>query len=262
MSWGRIWALNLRQLFLMRRSFARITDLFYWPLLDLFFYGFLSLYLGTEGRVPLLAGVLLGALILWDLFFRVQQAISVSFLTELWTRNLINIFVTPVTLAEFVIAMMLWGLIKISITATLMAAVAFVLYHFNIFTLGISLVPLVTSLIVFAWAVGTAITAVILRYGQSAETLAWSLAFLFQPFGAVFFPISVYPEWLRQVLLIFPLPHIFEGMRAVLAGQPLPSPQLVWAFGLDAIYLLGAFAFFAYMFSLARRRGLLLKLQD
>ncbi|HEX4841013.1 MAG TPA: ABC transporter permease, partial [bacterium] len=178
MSWGRIWALNLRQLFLMRRSFARITDLFYWPLLDLFFYGFLSLYLGTEGRVPLLAAVLLGALILWDLFFRVQQAISVSFLTELWTRNLINIFVTPVSLSEFVVAMMLWGLIKISITATLMAAVAFVLYHFNIFALGISLVPLVTSLIVFAWAVGTAITAVILRYGQSAETLAWSLAFL------------------------------------------------------------------------------------
>jgi ABC-type polysaccharide/polyol phosphate export permease len=64
------------------------------------------------------------------------------------------------------------------------------------------------------------------------------------------------------VLLIFPLPHIFEGMRAVLAGQPLPSPRLIWAFGLDAIYLLGAFAFFAFMFSLARRRGLLLKLQD
>jgi ABC-2 type transport system permease protein len=261
-SWERIWALNLRQLFLMRRSFARITDLFYWPLLDLFFYGFLSLYLGTAGRVPLLAGVLLGALILWDLFFRVQQAISVSFLTELWTRNLINIFVTPVTLTEFVVAMMLWGLIKIAITATLMAAVAFVLYHFNIFVLGVSLVPLVTSLIVFAWAVGTAITAVILRYGQSAETLAWSLAFLFQPFGAVFFPLSVYPVWLRQVLLIFPLPYIFEGMRAVLAGQSLSSTQLAWAFGLDALYLLAAFAFFAFMFSLARRRGLLLKLQD
>ncbi len=262
MNWGRIWALNLRQLFLMRRSFTRITDLFYWPLLDLFFFGFLSLYLSAEGRVPLLAGLLLGALILWDIFFRVQQAISVSFLTELWTRNLVNIFVTPLTVAEFVVAMMLWGLIKISVTVTLMATAAFLLYHFNIFVLGFNLIPLVTGLIVFAWAIGTVITAIILRYGQSAETLAWSLAFLFQPFGAVFFPLSVYPPWLARLSVVLPLPHIFEAMRAVLAGRPLPIPQLGWAFALDAAYLLVAFVFFGYMFSLARRRGLLLKLQE
>jgi ABC-2 type transport system permease protein len=85
---------------------------------------------------------------------------------------------------------------------------------------------------------------------------------LFQPFGAVFFPVSVYPAWLGRFLLFFPLPHIFEGMRAVLAGHPLPAVQLSWAFALDAVYLLGGFAFFGYMFQLARRRGLLLKLQD
>ena len=262
MSGRRVWALTLRQLYLMRRSFARITDLFYWPLLDLFFFGFLSLYLGRQGRVPMLVGLLLGALILWDIFFRVQQAISVSFLTELWTRNLVNLFVTPLTVAEFLVAMMVWGMIKISITVTLMATVALALYHFNIFSLGLSLVPLVTALILFAWAVGTAITALILRYGQSAESLAWSLAFLFQPFGAVFFPLAVYPGWLRTVLLALPLPHVFEAMREVLHGAPLSASRVAWAFGLDAAYLAAAFAFFASMFSLARRRGLLLKLQE
>ncbi len=262
MNWRRIWALNLRQIFLMRRSFTRITDLFYWPLLDLFFFGFLSLYLGRQGSLPLLVGLLLGALILWDIFFRVQQAISVSFLTELWTRNLVNIFTTPLTMTEFVVAMMVWGLIKISITVSLMATAAFVLYHFNIFVLGFALLPLVAGLIVFAWSIGTIITAVILRYGQSAETLAWSLAFLFQPFGAVFFPLSIYPAWLARGLLFLPLPHIFEAMRAVLAGRPLPVAQLGWAFALDAVYLLVGFAFFGYMFTLARRRGLLLKVQE
>lgn len=262
MNWRRIWALNLRQIFLMRRSFTRITDLFYWPLLDLFFFGFLSLYLGRQGRLPLLVGLLLGALILWDIFFRVQQAISVSFLTELWTRNLVNIFTTPLTVTEFVVAMMAWGLIKIAITVSLMATAAFILYQFNIFVLGFALIPLVTGLIIFAWAIGTIITAVILRYGQSAETLAWSLAFLFQPFGAVFFPLSVYPDWLARALLLLPLPHIFEAMRAVLAGRPLPAVQLGWAFALDAVYLLVGFAFFGYMFTLARRRGLLLKVQE
>jgi len=261
-NWRRVWALNLRQIFLMRRSFTRITDLFYWPLLDLFFFGFLSLYVGRQGRLPLLVGLLLGALILWDIFFRVQQAISVSFLTELWTRNLVNIFTTPLTVAEFVVALMVWGLIKIAITVTLMATAAFVLYRFNIFVLGFALIPLVTGLIIFAWAIGTAITAVILRYGQSAETLAWSLAFLFQPFGAVFFPLSVYPDWLARALLVLPLPHIFEAMRAVLAGRPAPAAQLGWAFALDAVYLIAGFAFFGYMFTLARRRGLLLKVQE
>ncbi len=262
MNWRRIWALNLRQIFVLRRSFARITDLFYWPLLDLFFFGFLSLYLGEREGLPLLAGLLLGALILWDIFFRVQQGISLSFLMELWTRNFVNLFVTPITVPEFLVAMMVWGIVKISITVTLMTTVAYVLWRFNLFTLGLSLVPLMAGLIVFAWAVGTVITAIILRYGQSAETLAWSLAFLFQPFGAVFWPLSVYPDWLAKSLLFLPLPHLFEGMRAVFAGRPLPLDHLAWAFLLDGLYLALAFAFFGYMFLLARQRGLLLKAQE
>lgn len=254
--------MNLRQLYVLRRSFARVTDLFYWPLLDLFFFGFLAQYLGRREGTPMIAGLILSALILWDIFFRVQQGISVSFLMELWTRNFVNLFVTPVTVREFLVAMMLWGVVKILITATLMTTLALLLYGFNLFTLGISLVPFVIGLIIFGWAVGTVITAIILRYGQGAETLAWSLAFLFQPFGAVFFPLSVYPQWLVRVLLLMPLPHIFEGMRAVLAGQPLPLHHLAWAYLLNAVYLLVAWGFFGYMFALARQRGLLLKAQE
>lgn len=262
MSWRRIWALNLRQLYVMRRSFARVTELFYWPLVDLFFFGFLSLYLARREGAAGIVAVLLSALILWDMFFRVQQGISISFLMELWTRNLVNLFVTPITVREFLAAMMVWGLIKISITATLMTALAYLLYRFNLFMLGPSLVPLAVALIIFAWAVGTVVTALILRYGQSVEVLAWSLPFLFQPFGAVFFPLSVYPAWLRGPLQLQPLPHIFEAARALVAGQPLPVDRVGWAFLLDAVYVAAAFAFFGYMFSLARQRGLLLKVQE
>jgi len=261
-SWRRIWALNLRQLYAMRRSFARITDLFYWPFVDLFFFGFLSLYLARREGAAGIVAVLLSALILWDVFFRVQHGISISFLMELWTRNLMNLFVTPITVREFLAAMMVWGLIKISITATLMTALAYLLYRFNLFMLGPSLVPLAVALIVFAWAVGTVVTALILRYGQSVEVLAWSLPFLFQPFGAVFFPLSVYPAWLQGPLQLQPLPHIFEAARALVAGRPLPLDRVGWAFLLDAAYLAAAFAFFGHMFSLARRQGLLLKVQE
>lgn len=258
----RIWALILRQVFVMLRSWSRVADLFYWPLLDLLFFGFLSVYLVQREGTPMILGLFLGALILWDIFFRVQQGISVSFLMELWTRNFLNLFVTPLTVPEFLAAMMLWGLIKIAITMTLMTGLAFVLYNFNLFTLGFSLLPLIAGLIIFAWAVGTIVTAIILRYGQGAEVLAWGMAFFFQPFGAVFYPVTLYPRWLAQAVMVLPLPHIFEGMRAVFAGRPFPTADLVWAFVLDFLYLGLAFAFFGYMFQLARRRGLLLKAQD
>jgi len=258
----RVWALVLRQLFVIRHSVARLTDLFYWPLVDLFFFGFLSLYLGRREGAASIVALLLSALILWDVFFRVQHGISVSFLMELWTRNLVNLFVTPLTVWEFLAAMMLWGLIKISVTASLMTLLAYLLYRFNLFALGLALVPLVIALIVFAWAVGTVVTALILRYGQSVEVLAWSLPFLFQPFGAVFFPLSVYPPWLRRVVLLQPLPHIFEGLRAVLAGRGLPADRVAWAFLLDGVDLGLAFAFFGAMYAVARRRGLLLKVQE
>lgn len=262
MNLRRIWALNLRQLYVLRRSWARVTDLFYWPVLDLLFFGFLSLYMGRLDAVPRFVGLILGALILWDVFFRVQQGISISFLMELWTRNLLNLFATPITVPEFLTALMLWGVIKIGITVTLLSVLAFLLYHFNVFMLGFSLIPFFAALILFAWAVGMVVTAIILRFGQAAETLAWSLAFLFQPFGAVFYPISIYPDWLVGVLRLLPLPYVFEGMREVLAGRPLPLANVWTALALDAVYLAAAFGFFGFMFRLARERGLLLKAQE
>jgi ABC-2 type transport system permease protein len=110
--------------------------------------------------------------------------------------------------------------------------------------------------------VGTLVMGILLRYGLAVETLAWSLAFLFQPFGAVFFPMSVYAPWLQRVLWALPLPHVFEGMRAVLRSGQLPTHHVVWAFGLDLLYLVLAFAFFGLMFQSALRQGSLLKAHD
>jgi ABC-2 type transport system permease protein len=258
----RIGALILRHLFVWRRNPQELFNLAYWPLVDLLVFGFLAIYLTQEARVPVILGLLLGGLILWDIFFRVQMGITVSFLTEMWSRNLLNLFVSPLSLREFLVALMLFGVVKVAVSATLMGAVAWLLYQFNIFSLGPALVPFVVAMIVFAWAVGTAVTGILVRFGLAAETVAWSLAFVFQPFGAVFFPLSVYPAWLQPLLLWLPLPHIFEGMREALRGQPLDARRLGWAFALDAIFLVAAFAFFAWMFRLAVRRGSLLKAQD
>jgi ABC-2 type transport system permease protein len=173
-----------------------------------------------------------------------------------------NIFVSPISMAEYLTALMIFGLLKVAFVAVLMWGLTWAFYSVNLLTIGPALVPLAIALILFAWAIGTLITSIVLRYGQGAESIAWMFAFFLQPFGAVFFPLSIYPPWLQSILWYIPLPHIFEALRAVFAGQPLPLYHVYWAFGLNIIYLVVAFIVFGVMFENARSRGFLLKLQE
>ena len=74
MNLGRIGGLLSRHLYLYKRSFARMLEIFYWPFLDLVVWGFITMYLKDAG-VSLHGAVafFLGALILWDVLFRAQQ---------------------------------------------------------------------------------------------------------------------------------------------------------------------------------------------
>ena len=79
----RIIALIMRHLYLYRRSLPRIMEIFYWPFLDLVIWGFITLYLTRyQSQVPGFVTFFLGALILWDMLFRSQQGVTISFLEE------------------------------------------------------------------------------------------------------------------------------------------------------------------------------------
>jgi ABC-2 type transport system permease protein len=256
----RVWALLLRQLFLYRRSLIRMLEVVYWPVMDLLVWGFVSVYMGRfRGAGAQAIAFLLGGMILWDIFFRAQQAISVSFLEDIWTRNLINVFVSPISSAEFIAAMLLLGVMKVAVTGVLLSGLAYLLYAFNIVQYAALLVPFVLSLLLSAWGVGIVTTAMILRFGQGAETLAWAIPFLFTPFSAVFYPVAVLPPPMRAVAWLLPPTHAFEGMRAILAGAPFPWPHLAWALAENAVLLAGAAAVFGWVMDIARDRGLLLR---
>lgn len=258
----RIWALGLRHLLVLRRSFPRWLEIFYWPLMDLLVWGFVTVYLTRlGGRLPGAVGFLLGALILWDLLFRAQQTITVGFLEDVWSRNLTNVFVSPVTPGEFLVSSILFGLFKVLVAMALMSGLALALYGFNLLVLGWSLIPLALCLLVFGWALGIVTTAVILRYGPSAEVLAWGLPFLAMPFSAVFYPLSVLPPAVQQVAWLLPSAHVFEGMRMVLWKGVVPVQHLVWAAGLGLLYLLVAIVFFRVVFRVVKVRGLLVRFE-
>jgi ABC-2 type transport system permease protein len=257
----RIGALVLRYTYLYTRSVPRVAEMFFWPVMDLLVWGFITVYLMRMGnRVPATVTFLLGSMIFWDILYRAQQAVTISFLEDIWARNLLNIFVAPVRVGEFIAATYVVGFVKILITVAVLATLAWWLYTWNLFQMGFSLIPLFANLLLMGWAVGMVTTALIMRWGQSAEALAWGIPFLIQPVAAVFYPLNVLPGWVQWIAVCIPATHVFEGMRQVLRGEGLSAHYLAWAFALNVVYLVCGAAFFRGMFNVARKKGLLAKL--
>jgi ABC-2 type transport system permease protein len=267
-TWYRVWAIFTRHFYLYKRSLARWMAIFYWPLIDLFVWGFITVYLrqsealATGGKTVSFVMAFLGALILWDILFRSQQGISITFLEEVWSRNLLNLFVSPLRPIEFLTAAMLMGLFMVT-TATLASALlAWLFYSFNLLTLGVSLLPFILNLVAMGWAIGVVTTAIILRFGQKAEVVAWGLTFFFQPISAVFYPVEVLPPWLQPIARAVPATHVFQGMRQLLHDGTFPLGELLAATALNGIYLSVAFAFFYWIFGQVKVLGLLLKVGE
>lgn len=262
MRWHRIQALLIRHLYLYQRSFPRIMDIIYWPVMELLVWGFLSLYIEKLGIGGFNAvTVLIGAVIFWDFLNQSQKSVSIAFLEEIWEKNLLNIFVTPLRISEFFISTILVGLVRLFLVGVILAILSFVMYHFNLFALGFALIPFVLNLFLFGWALGLFANAIILRFGTSAQILAWGFLVMVQPFSAVFYPVSALPGFLQGVAYLLPSTYVFEGMREVIATGSVPILHLWGAVGANAVYLCFATWFFLRMFAYVKREGKLLKLE-
>lgn len=259
----RITALIVRHLYLYRRSLPRIMEIFYWPFLDLVIWGFITLYLAKyQTQVPGFVTFFLGALILWDMLFRSQQGITISFLEELWARNLMNLFASPLKPSEFLAATMAMSIFKVTCVSIVMAVCALLFYSYNVLAIGLWLIPFVFNLVITGWVIGVFTTSLIMRFGQEAEVLAWSMVFLFQPISCVFYPMEVLPGWLKLVAWANPAAHVFEGMRAVLSSGEAPLTNLAWAVGLNALLLVAVVAWFYRTFAYCKDQGLLVRVGE
>ena len=259
----RITALIVRHLYLYRRSLPRIMEIFYWPFLDLVIWGFITLYLARyQSQVPGFVTFFLGALILWDMLFRSQQGITISFLEELWARNLMNLFASPLKPGEFLAATMAMSVMKVTIVSIVMAFCALFFYSYNILVVGVWLMPFVLNLVISGWIIGLFTTSLIMRFGQEAEVLAWSMVFLFQPISCVFYPMEVLPKWLQMIAWMNPAAHIFEGMRSVLSTSESPVGNLAWAVCLNGALLVGVVTWFYRTVAYCKDQGLLVRVGE
>lgn len=256
-----IQALVMRYLFLYTRTPVRLVELFFWPLVHLLVWGYLTVFLQrhTGDAFPYEITFLIGAVILWDVLFRAQQGVAIFFLEDVWSRNLLNIFAAPVTTADYLGATYAVGLLRATVTSSLLGVLSVLLYSFNVLELRWFLIPFVVNLLVFGWALGMISTALIVRWGPAAETLAWATPFFIQPFAAVFYPVEGLPVVMQVFSRALPCSYIFEGMREVLKSGTLPTRDLLIASGLNVLYLVGAGVLFVRVLSTARQKGLLTK---
>jgi ABC-2 type transport system permease protein len=258
----RVGALLLRYLLLVRRDPSRVVDMFYWPLIDILMWGLLTYFVAQMGAdLPNALAVFLGAAILWNVFFRAAQDVSVSFLDDLWARSLVTVFASELTFAEFGVAITLVGAIKVVFALAAMALTAWLLYAFDVFTLGWALLPFAANLVLFGWTLGLVSLAIILRFGGRWAILAWSLPFLVMPVSSVFWPEAVLPPALRAVARAIPANHVFEGMRAVVTEGRLAADRVVLATVENVLYLGAAAALLTWVFRVALRRGLIPKVR-
>ena len=261
-SFRRVRAMVLRYAYLLKGSWPRIVELAYWPVMQMLIWGFMTQFLAANSSYFVRAGgVLIGA-VLWDIMFRGNIGVAISFLEEMWSRNLGQLFASPLRPYEWAAALLTISFLRTLIGVVPAALIAIPLYHYSIFDMGLPLVAFFFNLLIFGAAIGLAVSGMVLRYGLGAESLAWVAVFAVAPISGIYYPIATLPDWLQPIALALPSAHVFEGMRSIVVDGAFRIDSLLWAAGLNVIYLAMGLSIFLHIFHIARRRGLLLQVGE
>jgi ABC-2 type transport system permease protein len=256
----RIAAMVSRYVYLLRSSWPRLLELIYWPAVQMLMWGFLQLYITQNaGYFARAGGTFIGAVLLWDILFRGQLGFSVSFLEEMWSRNLANLMMSPLKPIEFVLSMMTMSVIRLLIGMVPVSLLAIGFFGFNLYNLGLALAVFFLNLILTSWAVGIFVSGIIIRNGLGAENLAWTIMFLLMPLTCVYYPVAVLPHWLQLVSWSLPPTYVFEGMRALLIDHVFRGELMIQAFLMNAVVFAAGVCGFMLLLRSARRHGSLIQ---
>lgn len=255
----RIAALVTRHIQLWRSSVMRLVDSIYWPAVQMVMWGFLTQYLMPQASfVAQAAGVLLSGLMLWEVVVRGNLSLSIAFLEEMWSRNLGHLFVSPIRSWELAAGIVIVALLRTLLGMIPVSLLAWAFFGYNIYSLGLPLIAFFFILQMFSWSIGLAMSGLVMRVGQSAESFAWAAVFILMPVSGVYYPVSVLPGWLQGIAWSLPTSYIFEGMRAILTEKAVHWNLMAVALGLSIVYLVVGFQVFQWFYRSSRRAGSLL----
>lgn len=261
LTWLRMRAIARRHAYVLARSPHRLFDVTLWPLVDVLLFGALATYVssGSVSAGERAAGYLLAGIVLWHVVYQSQIAVSTGFLEETWSRNLLNLMVTPIREVEYMAGVALFGMFKLVIGVSVLALGALVFYSFDVSTLGFGIVPIAAVLLMVGWCISLFVVGIVLRFGAGAEALAWGVMFIVLPLSGVFYPVDALPAFLQPVAEALPTTHAFAALRGLVDGQPLDWGQLGIAAAETAVLAVLALWYCVHMLAIFRRRGYITK---
>jgi ABC-2 type transport system permease protein len=254
----RVNAMMLKYMYITKNRVDRLFDIIYWPVLNIFIWGFLTIYINKISNYNLLS-MILGGIILWLFVWRSTQDMGIFVLEEFWNRDLYHLYSSPIKPSEHILAIIITGLVRALAAFLLVLAVSFIFYSFNVFIFGIYLPLFVLLLTLVGWVLGIFIVSMIFRWGHRIQVFAWSIPFGIQPFCCILYPLSALPAWAVPIAVALPPTHVFEAMRDVIAGNPLPWNHIIYAVGTTLVLLVIGAAVLGKAIRHARRTGLLAK---
>lgn len=256
-SWLRMRAIARRHAYVLVRSPHRLFDVSLWPLVDVLLFGSLAAFVGTSGSTPAAkaSGYLLAGIVLWHVIYQSQIAMSTGLLEETWTRNLLNLMVTPLREVEYLGGVALFGMVKLVIGVGVMVLGALAFFSFHTWSLGFGLVPIVAVLLIVGWAISLFVMGLVLRFGTGAEALAWGVMFVLLPLSGVFYPTDALPMVMRPLALALPTTHAFSALRGLVDHGTLNWTQIEIAAAGSVVMLFLAGWFLVSMLKTFRKRG-------
>lgn len=255
MNFRRIRSTYIRYAYNML-SFDHATELFFWPLLDIFIWGITIVWLQRLESSFSIVLPILTALVFWQVVWRSNYEVSVNILKDLWARNFVNLFSTPLKSSEWIASLMLLGLTKNIITILFGSACVFGLYKVNIFSLGAAFFPYFLSLVIAGWWSGFISASIIVYFGQRMQMIAWVAGYVLSPFSAVFYPLSALPPWCLPIAKALPTTYVFEGIRQYYKTGVFDWQGYGLSLVLNGLYLCVALWLFVTMFEKSRQKGL------
>ncbi len=260
LTWLRMRAVARRHAYVLARSPHRLFDVTLWPLVDALLFGALATYVGgghATSQGSRAAGYLVAGIVLWHVVYQSQISVSTGLLEETWSRNLLNLMVTPIREIEYVGGVALFGMLKLAMGVGVVALGALVFYSFDVSTLGLGLVPIAAVLLFVGWTIALFVIGVVLRYGSGAEALAWGVMFVVMPLSGIFYPVDALPAALQPIALALPTTHAFMALRGLVDGAPLDWTQIGIATVETVGFAILAMWFLVRMLRVFRRRGLI-----
>lgn len=252
----RLYAFCLRHVYPLRRDFDLLSDMLYWPIIDVLLWGITSTWLSGGSGSSIVSSAILFGLIFWNVIWRSQSEVSRNLIEEIWNSNLVNLFSTPLSINEWVFGVLILSIFKMLFTVLVLIPIILILYSVNIFVLGWWLLPFFVCTVMTGWWVGFISAGVVIRWGQKVQTIVWTLPGILLPFSAVYFPLALLPTFLRPISYLIPTTYVFESMRSFLQTGTVDWKYLAISFALNIFYLTLSLKWFQASFKESLKLGL------